>query len=524
MTAPFVRVLVVDDDERVQNDLKDMLDPADYDVRAAHGSGDTLIQDARRIADHFRPHVAVVDLCLWGDCTPDPGGLEVIAALESAHCVLYSAYLDFQVTRRLAREDRVTWVSKREPPQHLLDAIEHAARAVCARPGTLHISAPAHWSPLGIVETLFRSQDIPPEGLVNDLIKQLFPGSHALTLEPLEDDVGAAGAVGRGRSVLAKVWREGRRSPFVLKLGPARRIKQEASNYEQYIDDNLRGRFYAGIVDQPRYFWDLGGVLYAFLDTRLNDLSSFATFYGRHQDPNAILEPLRHLFQVVWGDFYRDPGGPPQPLLNSYERVLRLSKRLRSPVAQNLAWPPPFEGLPPDLPHPVAWVEQHKDDATIPLTRLAITHGDLHAGNLFVTRDHAWVIDFERSGPGPILRDVTELEVDILTRLVAPTRTDPVAFYRLAAALAHPTGPQAPIDTLADADPDPETAKALATIQGLRILAHRVIQIDDQREYLWGLLMDALFVALLHEKPTIQQDRALILSAVLCNRLEQWNT
>jgi hypothetical protein len=498
-----------------------MLDPAVYAVQAAQGSGDTLIQDAKRIAGQFRPHIAIVDLCLWGDSTPDQSGLEVIAALRSARCILYSAYLRHNVTRQV-REERVTWISKTEAPQQLLDAVEHAAHTICALPGAPHIAAPPQWSPAAIVETIFRSRDVPPQSLVHDLIKHLFPDSHTVTVEPLEDETMIAGAVGRGRSVLAKIWREGRRNPMVLKLGPAERIEQEAGNYKRYIEDNLRGRFYADVIDEPRYFWDLGGMLYAFLDTHLNDLSSFAAFYRQYQDPDTILRPLRHLLRDVWGGFYCAPEEPPQPLFAAYDRVLRLQDRLKRPAIQNLAWPPELSQQ-LKLPNPIDWVQRHKDDDTIPSTRIAITHGDLHADNLFVNPDHAWVIDFERSGPGPILRDVTELEVDILTRLVTLTCRDPTAFCHLAQAIADPKEPDAPIRAPTDIClQDSDSAKALATIQGLRACAHEVIQIEDQREYLWGLLLDALFVASLHDHRAIQQDRALLLSAVLCSQLEQW--
>jgi len=513
-------VLVVDDDVRVQTDLVAMLAPANYDVRAVQGSGDTLIRNAKRSAELFRPHIAIVDLNLWDYLAPDLSGLDVIGALESAHCILYSAYLNVQVMRQ-ARADRVTWVSKAENPQQLLDAVEDAARTVCALPGMPNISAPADWSPLEIVQILFPNQDSPPAGLVHDLIKQLFPESHTVTLEPLEDDTVVAGAVGRGRSVLIKAWRDDKRSPVVLKLGPTERIRQEAGNYRRYIDENLRGRFYAGMVEQPCYFWDLGGVLYAFMDTRLNDLSSFAAFYRQHEDPKALLRPLEHLISDVWGDFYRDSGGPTEPLYDAYDRVLRLNERLTSPAAQNLNWPPKTS-LPRELPNPVTWVQQHKQDATIPPTRLAVTHGDLHADNLFVDADHAWVIDYERSGPGPILRDVTELEVDILTRLVAPERVGQGDFYSLAATLAHPTAPETSLLPLIGPSADREITKALQTVQSLRALAHRSIQIPDMREYYWGLLLDALFVALLRTTPSFQQERALILSAVLCRRLEYW--
>jgi hypothetical protein len=153
---------------------------------------------------------------------------------------------------------------------------------------------------------------------------------------------------------------------------------------------------------------------------------------------------------------------------------------------------------------------------------MAVTHGDLHGDNLFVDPDHAWVIDFERSGPGPILRDVTELEVDILTRLAAPGSGDAAAFYGLAMAVAAPDRPEAPLRSGISKNVNLETIKALDTIQRLRTLAHSVIQIPDLREYLWGVLLDALFVGLLSSTPAVQQERALLLSAVLCERLERW--
>ena len=69
------------------------------------------------------------------------------------------------------------------------------------------------------------------------------------------------------------------------------------------------------------------------------------------------------------------------------------------------------------MPNPVTWVLKHRVDSSTLSARQAITHGDLHGDNIFVDDIHAWAIDFERSGEGHILRDFTELEVDILTRL-----------------------------------------------------------------------------------------------------------
>jgi CheY-like chemotaxis protein len=519
--GPPVRVIVVDDDPQVQADLEEMLEPWGYDVRAAQGRGEALIRASTRLANRFRPHIAIVDLCLWDDCGPDRSGLKVIEAFQSAHCILYSAFLSFEVLRQV-RSERVTWISKAESPQKLVDAIESASRQVCARCSELRVYAPEGWSPRKVVKTIFPAHDLPPPDVVEDLLRHLFPTSRTVTLEFIEDTDGELGPVGRGRSMVTKVWRDDKINPLVLKLGPAKRIKQEVDNYGQHIDGNVGGLFYAGIQDQPRYFWDLGGVLYTFLGTPSHNLNSFAHHYRTHHDPNAILWPLHHLLTEVWGHFYRASGPHTEPLFAAYDGVLRLRKRLEGDVAQSLRWPLHLRGIPTDLPHPIRWVQQHKDAPTIPRTRLAITHGDLHGDNLFVDPDHAWVIDFERSGPGPILRDVTELEVDILTRLIASGNTDLGAYYTLVLALASPSRPDAPIPDVDGLDADSELAKALHIIQGLRTLAQQVIVIQDQREYLWGLLLDALFVASLRATPTIQRDRALILSAVLCRRLERW--
>lgn len=521
MTEPPVRVIVVDDDPQVQADLEEMLEPWGYDVRAAAGRGEALIQESERIAKHFRPHIAIVDLCLWDSCGPDRSGLKVIEAFQSAHCILYSAFLSFDVLRQ-ARADRVTWVSKAESPQKLVDAIESASRQVCARRGDLQIYAPEGWSTRKVVKTIFSPHDLPPPSIIEDLLRHLFPTSRTITLHEIEDTAAELGPVGRGRSMVAKVWRDDKVNPLVLKLGPAEQIRQEVENYGRYIEDNVGGLFCAGIQDQPKFFWDLGGVLYTFLGTPSHDLHSFARFYRQNHDPEVILWPLRHFFTEVWGHFYQAPSPDTEPLFAAYERVLRLQKHLDGDVAQSLRWPLNVRGIPADLPHPIYWVQRHKNVAMVRCTRMAVTHGDLHGDNLFVDSDHAWVIDFERSGPGPILRDVTELEVDILTRLVAPGHTDLSAYYALAVALASPTRPDEPIPALADMDADREMAKALNTIQGLRSLAQHVIQIPDLREYLWGLLLDAIFVASLRPTSALQRDRALILGAVLCKRLQKW--
>jgi hypothetical protein len=207
-------------------------------------------------------------------------------------------------------------------------------------------------------------------------------------------------------------------------------------------------------------------------------------------------------------------------LFQLYDAVFRLRDRLKR-LDHGGAYLT-FPGLPAPLINPVTWVLRHgQQGSLIRGVRQAITHGDLHGDNLFVDGEHAWVIDFERTGSGHILRDFVELEVDIVTRLVPFPANDLAQFYELARVLAQPATLIAPFQTSERLQADPTSRKALAVIAGLRHLAYGTTQNSDSREYLWGLLLDALFVASLTPPEAPQRDRALLLSAVLCDHLSR---
>src|SRR5205085_3563146 len=54
-----------------------------------------------------------------------------------------------------------------------------------------------------------------------------------------------------------------------------------------------------------------------------------------------------------------------------------------------------------------------------PPSRTAITHGDMHSGNILISKlGRTWLIDFYKTGWGPALRDFAELESNIRYDLV----------------------------------------------------------------------------------------------------------
>lgn len=516
----MARVLIIDNDPRVGEDLRAMLEPLRYRVEIAQGAGQHLLEQAVAIARSFRPHVTIVDLRLLDEYRDERSGLELLGSLRSARRILYSAYLTPEVIRKAVKKHGATgWVSKGESPQQLLNAIAEAARESCACQGDLSIYRPAAWTSQQIIRILFdEDANVSPE-IVEDTLSQLFPENTEITLETVGGEVITPIPVSRGRSVVLKV-RPDDLEPVVVKLAPAERIRNEYVRYREHVKDRLIGRFYAQL-ERMIEFWELGGVTYNFLGSSLRAVPSFTVFYRREMDPQVILRPLRHFFKEVWSRYYGQPLPDGHiPLFQTYDEALRLKERLGrfSNQEERMAFP----GLPVPLINPVSWVLRHASDSLIPSARQAITHGDFHGDNLFVEHQHAWAIDFERTGAGHILRDFVELEVDIATRFVPFPRDDLSQFYKLAVVLAEPIEPTASLRPTAQLLADSESRKALDVIGGLRRLAYEVTRYSDFREYVWGLLFDALFVASLVSEESSQRDLALLLGSVLCGRLYHW--
>ncbi len=520
------RVLIVDNDIRTALLLKENLEEEGYDVRVAEGAGDSLVNHALELSHDFRPHAAIVDLRIGGvpalDMlrSTDHRGLELLRGLDQARCILRSAFLTPEVVRAAIKEFRAfDVIGAQESPRRLLDAVAAAMEESRASTRGFQIHWPSEWSPRQVVETLVGKEANVPPDVVEDVLGCVFAEAQSVRLETLGGAEVTPQSATRGRSVVLKAWPDSQLEPLVVKVAPTRRIVAEAHNYFDCVKGNLRGQFHAILQGTPVTFWDLGGVLYTFVGAPRQTLPSFAAFYREQQEPQAIVRPLQHFFEEVWGDLYRKATQVGQPLFPAYDKVLRLNDRLvRFPDTREKI---EFPGVSVILPNPVLWVLRHKEADSIPYTRQAITHGDLHGDNLFVDRVHAWAIDFERSGPGPMLRDFVELEVDIVTRLISVPENDLSRFYEVAVILTEPAELTASLQPTPLVAQDPEITKALGVINGLRCLACETTGCLDTREYLWGLLLDALFVASLVPQGMPQRERALLLASVLCERLER---
>ncbi len=522
MPASRPRVLVIDNDERIVFYLQTILAKRGFDVSVAEGFGAALREHALAVAARVRPHIAIVDLRLEDDYSDDRSGLALLPALRSARCVLYSAYLASDVLRQAARQHNVVdWVDKQNF-EMLYTVLDEAAYQTSASRRAITIQWPGSWQREQIIQALFSdAPTLPDVDILDDMIAQLFAENQRIVPEAINGAVNGLRSVMRGRSIVAKVYADALQ-PVVLKLGNARRAYREYENYQRYIHNQLPGLFHTQI-EKHGVFWDLGGTVYSFVGAEQQVLPTFSIHYAQTPTLEAILSPLRHLFRMVWKAHY----AAAQPieahsLFDAYDAVFQLAERIEQidPILiQKL-----HEALSVQLLDPVDWVRAFGRDSTIPSARQAVTHGDLHGDNLFVEGDRAWIIDFERTGPSHALRDFAELEVDIFVRLLRQDPVDWPSLYRLARLLAEPTSAGGNFRLDAVAEENSEMGKARQVISGLRHLAHEMVHYSDQREYLWAMLFDALFVASVRSMPETQRMRALLYASVICQRLAGWGS
>jgi hypothetical protein len=519
----FTRVLLIDN----RDDPKYWVLPLElegYQVKTIIDYGKKLERKVKTISVHYRPHVAVVDLRLGQQpefdtsSDEDKSGLELIKKLTKAgtHCILVSAHLSPEETEEAIKECHAFGTFRKHKPQAMLfNLIKKAAQQKNARAREVVFdwrSAP----PTNIPNLLTVEVQHPHLFLVEDLLAQLFPDRQTLQIEEIGKPSRTSEGAVRKHSLVLKVTPAEFFSPVIVKIGPANRMAIESERYQKFIRHSI-GRFYAD-QKQSVTFWDLGATSYGFLGTAQAVLPTFAMFFDKAAEPEVCIKPLEHFFTEVWGPYYPRRTLLRETLFAHYDTFLALTKKLDALLAQPIGWPP---AALPNLLDPVHWLSQHQQESFVPGVHQSITHGDLHADNLFVDRmGNAWAIDFERTGWGHNLRDFAELEIDLISRLTPLPAEEPLAaFYRLAAELVNTTSLNHSF-ALADKLDNDSFGKSLRSIQALRQIAYRVTGVEDVREYWWALLFDAILVAAI--APT-QQEKALIYASVLSERLSRFS-
>jgi hypothetical protein len=143
----------------------------------------------------------------------------------------------------------------------------------------------------------------------------------------------------------------------------------------------------------------------------------------------------------------------------------------------------------------------------------------MHSRNVLVDQSrYAWLIDFYRTGPGHLFRDLIELESDI--KFVLLEVTDLPSLIRLETALLsasnfdeRPTLPRFK---------DPDLRKAFFVVLALRQIASELAPEAYMLDYYQGLLLQTLAMIRLRHVAPAKKRHAYLAASLLCQRLDEW--
>lgn len=523
------RVLVVDNNERISQSYKRLILHWGFAPVLAAGRGNKLIDNAKYIARHERCQFAIVDMRLMDDLDPeDISGIELISHLQPAICIQVSASADLEYSQKSLKAGAVAFLGKDQGPQPLKDILTQQAQKRCANIRRLEIGPPEM---IDYISNAF-SKYVPSDyhDQILDTLSELFPKAKTLTLDKIGTNAQSPqhSSVPRPKSVVLRV-REDDREPVIVKLARRHKIEIEKQKYDDFIDDRLVGQ-YKTILSKSTVLWDIGGAELTNVGVSARSFSDML----KSDSVENLVQCLERFFTRTWSSHYNKAA--PKENISLFKLYCEVWGPEWAERAKTLKDFDPAKIMGANrwavagAPHPIQWFlerisENPSHDAShIDQTFTAVTHGDLHGDNLLVDEHlNAWVIDFERSGPGHVLQDFIELESDIINRLdCGPQHIE--KFYTLCIAICQPTELNSLPEIVPAKAPQNQYGKAVLVINHLRRLARLCTPVTSTREYLLGLFFNTIFRATLIEENHITcQHRALMLASILAHRLEHWD-
>jgi hypothetical protein len=260
------------------------------------------------------------------------------------------------------------------------------------------------------------------------LVEKLFPNCQEVKLDPrIKGFSGAMVFLAESRD------RDGsRQQPSVVKLGPFKKIQDEAENYDNYVNDFVGN---APELREPQYDKDdtRGGLRFSYA-RMAGEISTFEDFFlTRKNDACRIIGRIFSENVLGLCLLKQSPPGRRRLYYEDYRLGVRDWSRIinaveasellevegddfafggqtyRNPLKQAKEW----FGLEED--------KKNRGSESF-YTITAVVHGDLNARNILIDdNDNVFVIDFAKTGLGHILKDFCKLEVEIkfcLTKLI----------------------------------------------------------------------------------------------------------
>lgn len=528
------RILIVEDMERWREALRETLAEGHFEVVTAATRSEAFDHLA---SDLF--HLLILDIRLEDQDPSNVEGMEFLRQLtdygiqDALSVIILTAYGTTEQMREAFRRHGVDDFCAKQQ----FDESEFLAevRELFRKRMEINLGLTLHWqgsidakaAVLGLrIDDSRVKRETPVQALLarelEDLVCRLFHEADSVLLSPLGE-----GRSGSSVLLAQPFYTNGGGRSVVVKFGDFRDIEQEHQNYERFIRPYVGGGR-STTVQARRRTPRLGGIVYSFAGDAGGQFVDFATFYQR-SDVDAIRRALDRLFTDTCGAWYENPGQRrPLDLTRHYMDWLGMSfdslrqvlERLKGVQGKEKLY---FQSLSEGRPFPNPLLALERTSLVLP-TYETITHGDFNEQNILLDDEgHSWLIDFQRTGPGHVLRDAIELDSIIRFTLLQEDEADLDERQRLEEALSvapiSGRGPDLPPDALGD---NAAARKAFAVCAHLRSLAGRLVARHtsaDVREYQAGSLLCALNTLRFFSLPTLQREHALLSACVLTRRL-----
>jgi DNA-binding response OmpR family regulator len=529
------RILVLDDLEKWREQLVETLQRDGFYADAASTAAEVL----QRLDETFY-HLLLLDIRLIDADPSNKEGMDLLGELdkrclsEAIKVIILSAYGTKEQMRLAFRDHKVAdFLSKDEFNNR---AFLESIRQVFSKEVNINLALDVHWQQVSEPEQVVLNLNVdgtlvkhntPLQSRMtyelDDLLCRLFNQAKSVLVRPLVPGQSDAGVLwtqpfytgGGGRAI-------------IVKFGAVDKIEVEYHNFKKYIQPFIGGGRNTTVIDLRRTP-HLGGIMYSLLGATSDQLEDFGSFYY-HTDTPKIREALDRLFLDTCSAWYANPGRlQPHDLTTDYRQSLgftwekleqALSDRLKTVQGKHKLY---FTSLNTEraFTNPLlALAEQH----LVRPTYICTTHGDFNQHNLLVDKTgHMWLIDFQRTGQGHILRDIAKLDAEVLFHLLTAeeaTLEECLYMEEVLCSIEH----FSQLEQLETKLPmeNQVLAKAYATVVHLRILARRLAHQnpnDDMSEYYIALLYNALNILRYYSLPPRQREHALLCASLLADRL-----
>ncbi len=418
------RILIVDDDLTWRERIMNVLRRGDFQVEAVPSCAEARIQLNTTLY-----HVLILDISMDKNDPRNDEGIKFLQELhqqkttEAIKVIVLSAHDTKDRIRSAFRDYKVAdFLSKANlNNQSMLEAVQR----VLTVDANIKLSLKIHWKDSEPTQAALNlkiggdrvkrdsalQKQVAEE--LEDLLCRLFKEAESVLVQPLTPGYSGAAILYVQPFYLTR----GASRPVVVKFGDVKKVEEEYENFKTYVQYFLGG-CYTAIID-VRYTPHLGGIIYTFLGAGQERLTNFGEFFR-----TTKILPITKVLDKLFGDTCRSWYASPQGLkavnlTDEYQHLLDdLAEALGQMVGVHGTHKLSFDSLNDGraFTNPILASAGRK---FVFSTYLCTTHGDLNPNNLLVDgNEHAWLIDFQRTGPSHILRDITMLDATIRFQLL----------------------------------------------------------------------------------------------------------